>query len=470
MSRKSWHLSRRQTLRGLGASMALPLMEAMVPLSTARAATTGAVGVDGQPVRFAGFFMPNGVDHSRFTPKRASLSELPPILQPLAGIEDYMNVITGLENPEGGHAAGTSAFLTGMVPKRTTNANEVNVKNPSIDQLIGDALRETTVLPTLELGTHTPKSGISMSGHSQIYLSFVSWKNASTPVPPEIDPLRAFHRLFKNARVTGTAAGKKGPSVPAPDASVLDIVLDDAKSLQRRLGKADQQKLDEYLTAVREIEQRVANASESDKNLRITSDVLKQITMGGQRIKKAYGGSAGASIKTVPNLPYEEHIRLQLEVLALAFWSNTTRSASFMFGDGLNGRNMTFLDGVDGSHHSCSHHGDKPKALEMFSKINTFFVGEYANFLKRLESMQEGSSNVLENSVCLFGSNLSSGQQHGGSNMPAIVGGHAGGSLRGNRHIEADGAPIGDLHRSILREIEVDGDIGDGNDRLRGFT
>jgi len=175
------------------------------------------------------------------------------------------------------------------------------------------------------------------------------------------------------------------------------------------------------------------------------------------------------SIKTVPDLSYQDHIRLQLEVMALAFWSNTTRSASFMFGDGLNGRNMSFLEGVQGNHHSCSHHGDKKDALKMFSLINTFFIGEYANFLKRLEGMTEGSSNVLENSLCLFGTNLTDGQQHVGRNMPALVGGHAGGRVRGGRHVEADGAPLANLHRSLLKEMEVDGDVKGGSSKLRGF-
>lgn len=447
--------------------MALPLLEAMTPLQSAHA--VGAMGSEGQPVRFASFFFPNGVDHSRFTPKGRGLSDLPPILEPLSELRDYVNVITGLNLPDGGHAAGTSAFLTGQKPKKTAKANEVNVGNGSLDQLIGNAVRSTTVLPGLELATHTPKSGVSMSGHSKIYLSFSAWRNATTPVPPEINPKRAFDRLFKDARVTmgggGGGGRRKAAPIPKPDKSVLDIVLDDAKDLKNRLGRADQQKLDEYLTAVREVEDRVTNQVVAHKQLRITSQVMQQITATGKQLEKL---GKGNGLSSKPNIPYPEHIRLHLDVMALAFWSNTTRSANFMFGDGLNGTNMSFLDGVQGNHHSASHHGYKKDALQMFSLINRYFVGEYAYFLEKLKSMPEGGSNVLENSVVLMGTNLSSGQSHAGKNVPVLLSGHAGGSLRGNRHIEAKGEPIANLHRSILDKMDVDAKVKGGADKLRG--
>lgn len=462
---KTFQLTRRHALRGAGATMALPILEAMTPLSASAAA--GALGKEGQPVRFAGFFMPNGVDHSRYTPKARSLSSLPPILQPLEGLQEFVNVFSGLNNPDGGHAAGTSAFLTGMSPKKTGKANEVSVKNPSIDQLIARAVKETTVLPSLELGTHTPRSGVAMSGHSHIYTSFVSWKTPTTPVPPEIDPQRAFDRLFKGARVT--AAG--GSRVQTPDKSVLDLVLEDAKDLQKRLGKADQQKLDEYLTAVRDVEERIGNQATASKQLRITPAIMEKIRETGGKIDEAMSGrKGGGNYRAAPNIPYDSHIKLHLDVLALAFWSNTTRSASFMFGDGLHGRNMSFLDGVDGNHHSISHHGNKAEALKTFSIINRYFIGQYAYFLRKLKSMSEGSSNVLENSLVLFGTNLSSGQSHSGRNVPAVLAGAAGGRLRGNRHIEAKGQPIANLHRTILDKMDVDASIPGSRDTLKGFS
>ncbi|MEM7146821.1 MAG: DUF1552 domain-containing protein [Verrucomicrobiota bacterium] len=454
-------------LRGIGATMSLPFLEAMLPASKSLAA--GTMGPDGQPVRFAAFFMPNGVNHAMFDPKGSSLSSLPPSLQPLEGLTDHVAVITGINNAEGGHAAGTTAFLTGARPKKTGKAAEVEVANPSVDQIIGNALKEGTVLPTLELGLHTPKSGVSMSGHSRIYGSFVSWKTKNTPVPHEINPQRAFDRLFKDARLTGSGGGaRSGADAPRPDKSVLDTVLEDAKSLQKKLGRADQQKLDEYLTAVRDVEERIRHQAQAAKGLNITAEVLDEIKNVDARMKKSMGDSKSGAYQAAPNIPYQEHGQLMMDVMALAFWSNSTRASTFMFGDGLNGRNMSFLEGIDGNHHSISHHGNKAENLKKFAIINTYFVDQYAYFLNRLKNMSEGSSNVLENSLVLFGSNLSAGQQHNGTNIPIILSGNAGGNFRGGRHIDAKGEPIGKLHRSILDLMNVDGDIGEGSGTLRG--
>jgi hypothetical protein len=467
---KPWEISRRHMLRGLGATMSLPFLEAMAPATKSLAA--GAVGPDGQPVRFAAFFMPNGVNHGMFDPKGSSLSTMPPILEPLQALKEHVNVITGINNADSGHAAGTSAFLTGTSPKKTGKAAEVQVGNPSIDQIIGNALKEGTVLPTLELGLHTPKSGVSMSGHSRIYGSFVSWKTSNTPVPHEINPARAFERLFKGARLTasgmGPASGRSEP--PRPDQSVLDIVLEDAKALQKRLGRADQQKLDEYLTAVHDVEERILHQAQAAKGLNITSQVLNEIKSVNGRIKKSMGdGKSGGSYRAAPNIPYREHGQLMMDVMALAFWSNSPRASTLMFGDGLNGRNMSFLDGIDGNHHSISHHGNKAENLKKFAIINTFFIEQYGYFLNRLKGMSEGSSNVLENSIVLFGSNISSGQVHQGKNIPIVLSGNAGGKLRGGRHIEAKGEHIGSLHRSILDLMNIDKKMGGGGSgTLRG--
>ncbi len=463
----NWKISRRHVLRGVGATMSLPLLEAMLPTSQSLAA--GSAGSDGQPVRFGAFFMPNGVNHAMFTPKGKSLSKLPPILAPLDGLQDYVNVITGMNNAGSGHAAGTSAFLTARNPKKSKKASEVNVSNPSLDQIIGKAFKEGTVLPTLELGLHKPRSGVSMSGHSHIYTSFVSWKTATTPVPHEINPKRAFDRLFKGARVTSSGKPMSSRNAPPrPDKSVLDIILDDAKSLQKRLGHSDQQKLDEYLTAVREVEERILYQQQAAKGLNITPQVLSEIRDVGRAIDKAGGKGNKNKYKAVPDIPYRAHGRLMMDVMALAFWSNSTRSSTLMFGDGLHGRNMSFLDGVDGNHHSISHHGYKDGQLKKFAKINTFFIEQYAYFLDRLRGMSEGGSNVLENSVILFGTNISSGQKHSGNNIPLVVSGHAGGRLRGGRHLQAKGEPIAKLHRSILDLMNVDADIGTGKGTLRG--
>lgn len=463
-------------LRGIGATVALPLLEAMLPSSRAiakevgeAAPSAGALGAEGQRVRFAGVFMPNGFDLSRFTPKRSNLDELSPILSPLDGLQDYLNVVTNM-NAVGGHLEGTAGMLTGSKPFKTNKVSEINVNTPSIDQIIGQATSHTTGMPSLELATHAPRTGLNVNGSLQFYSSFISYSSKNTPVAYELDPMRAFNRMFKGARLsTDTSVQKKTSKILAPNKSVLDLVLDNAKSLQKRLGLRDQQKLDEYLSAVRDIEKKAANASANNKELQITSDVLSQIKQTKGVIRKAYPGKTD-SIKTVPDLVYQEHIRLQFEIMALAFWSNTTRSSTFMFGGGTHDRNLSFIEGVSASHHAASHHGYKKDNLEMFSKINTFFVAEYGNFLRRLEGMKEGSSNVLENSICYMGTNISEGQRHRGYDMPAIIAGHAGGSLRGNRHINAERAPQINVLRSILHKMKVKAKLGDSTDKLKGLT
>ena len=471
---KSWEISRRHLLRGVGATISLPFLEAMTVPSAEAAAGTSP---NGMPLRFAAFFMPDGVNHAQFVPKGNHLSELPPILAPLSGLNAYVNVISGMNNADRGHAAGTSAFVTGQSPKKTGKPSEVNVRNPSLDQVIARAVGRSTVFPSLELGMHTAKSGVSMSGHSHIYTSYVCWRNATTPIPHEIDPRRAFDRLFRNVKLASGGSGKnkagatgKRPPI-AMDKSVLDLVLEDAKGLRRRLGREDQRKLDEYLTAVREVEQRISGVSSAaTKELHASKSVLDEIRAVDQKLNRAFekGGADGGKgrYRVGPNLPYQEHGRLLMDVMALAFWSNSTSVSTLMFGDGLNGRNMSFLPGVDGNHHSISHHGYKPAGLRKFSIINKFFMAQYGYFLERLRGMEERGGNVLDNSVVLLGSNISSGQKHGGENIPLLLSGKAGGKLKGNRHIRAKGQHIGRLHRSILELMGVESTIGAGKGTL----
>ena len=465
---KPWHLSRRHLLRGAGVTMALPFLEAMMP--THRAAA--ALGSGRQPIRFAAFFMPNGVNHARWDigGKGSGLGDLSPSLQPLADLKDEIIVVQGLSGT-GAHNLGTSGFLTGRAPKKTPKANEVNVGNASLDQIIGATARESAVLPTLELGMSAPRRGVGVNGASHVYTSFVSGKNATTPVPPELNPKRAFDRLFKGARVN-SASGRPGsgsqPTVP--DASVLDLVLEDAKSLQKQLGSADQQKLDEYLTAVREVEERITNQQQAAKGRTITPAVMEDIKAVSSRLRKSDLDSRDRKgISAVPQIPYRAYGRLMMDVQALALWSNSTRATTLMFGDGLHSRNMSFLEGVDGNHHSISHHGNRGASLAMYSKINTFFVEQYAYFLDRLKGMSEAGGSVLDNSVVLLGSNMGDGQAHNSKNLPLLIAGQGGNRLRTGRKLLANGAHISQVHNALLDRMNIEREIGNSKSKLKGL-
>ncbi|MFD2256525.1 DUF1552 domain-containing protein [Luteolibacter algae] len=471
MRRKTFSSTRRGFLRGAGVTMALPFLESISPMgrALAQSAKTGALGKNGEPIRFAAVFMANGVNLDEWTPKGSKLEELPRILKPLDPLKEYVNVISGINNGGNGHNSGTSGFLTGTDPYRTAQASEVNVYNPSLDQIIGEVLKESSVFPTLELGMGTPATGPTMNGNTNIYTSYISWKTPTTPVPYEINPQRAFDRLFKSATRTTSSGGKSGNTSLMPDSSVIDAVLEDAKSLEKKLGREDRSKLDEYFTAVREVEERIAQQN-ATVGLNITEDVLKDILRLKGDVREHMSDQKDGRYQVEPQIPQPEYGRLMMDIMALAFWSNSTRSATLAFGNGLHGGgNMSFIDGVNGSHHSTSHHGYKKDKLEEFTLINTFYMEQYAYLLDRLRGMKEGDSNVLENSMILFGSNISAGQQHSGRNIPVLLSGNAGGRLKSGRHIESDGQPIANLHRSILDMMDVKGDIAKGSDKLRGI-
>ena len=419
-------LSRRHVLRGIGATMTLPFLEAMGAPKKQSAGSQLATGPDGQPVRYAAVFMPNGARPGTFAPEGSNLDKLPETLQPLGEMAQHCNIISGLETAFGGHVASTAGFLTGGKPSNDKQSGILDIGSASVDQVIGKAAQGTCPLPTLELALHTPRRGTSPSGWAWAYGNFVSWKDATTPVLQEVNPMRAFLRLFEGVGVSQSAKSKKKGFVPSK--SVVDAVLDDAKQLQRRLGRADGQKLDEYLTSVSEVQTRIVNqARQAQTGVEITEDMLDQIHGVEKRIK---GGIKKDKISAQPKIPFPEYIQMMMDITALAFWSNSTRASTIMLGDGGSRRNMSFLDGVSGGHHSISHHGNKPEKLAQYQIINKFFVEQYTYFLKKLQSMEEGGSNVLDNSMIVMGSGFGNGQVHSKSNIPFVMAGTAGGRIK----------------------------------------
>ena len=446
-------------LRGLGAAMSLPFMEAM-GASTSKSSLT--VGPEGQPIRYGVVFMPNGVNPAEYKPTGKNLDELPSTLQALAEHREHINVITGLKNGMGGHTGSTAGFLTGQAPSKSETPGGVNVGNTSIDQLIGAADTESTPLTSLELAMHAPRKGTSPSGLPWIYGNVISYKNATTPIPQEVNPIRAFNRLFEYASPTKTNKKAKDESF-SPTKSVVDTILEDAKQLQKRLGRHDSQKLDEYLSTVRDVEVRILRRSQP-KGLKISEETFTQIEALEKRIKKAGGND---QISVVPKIPFDEYSKIMMDIMALAFWSNSTRVTTLMMGDGGSRRNMSFLDGVSGSHHAISHHGNRPETLKQYSLINSFYVDQYAYLLERLHSMKEGSNSVLDNSIIMWGSGMSNGQGHSKVNIPIVLGGKAGGKLKTNRHISTGNKNLASLHRSVLDIMNVKNGINGGDDTLK---
>ena len=463
--RSKFHLSRRSFLRGTGATLGLPLLEIMNP-SVANASNKLATGAEGQTVRFACLYMPHGRPPGSWDINGSNLDNLPRVLKPLEAHKEYLTVFQNMESPKGAHNRGLPGFLTGSQTFRTSDAAKANVNNPTIDQIIGNAHNKAFPLPTLELGMHSPQPGLGMEGSSNIYSTFLSWKNAKTPVPFELNPQRAFDRLFKNAGVSTRKL--KGTGSRGPNQSVIDDVLLDAKGLQRKLGVADQRKLDEYLTAVREVEIKLQNQVSSESRLNILPNMLSDIKATKSKIKSSID-SQQASLGAVPKLGFEKYIQLMMDVMALAFWSNSTISSTLMFGNGGAGRNMSFLNGVKSNQHRMTHHKGDPKLIEMYTIVNTFFASQVGYFLERLRSMEEGGSNVLENSIVLFGSNTGDGNGHTKTKIPLLVAGKGGGTIKGNQNIDGQKKQLSCVHNSILDKMGINETVGVDTSKLRGF-
>jgi len=456
-----WQLSRRQALRGAGATLALPFLEAMRPLYA-----QGKSASD--PVRMACLFMPNGVRPDKWTPSGKGKSfKLSPILSPLEAVKEHLTVISGLTNQPShkgdGHYFKTASWLTCTTIESTTGAN-VSSNGISIDQIAAQAIGGSTKLPSMELGTSPISSGIDRNVNlTRLYGSHISWKKPNVPLPCEINPQSAFDRLFRKVDKSG-----KGQS---DDQSVIDIVLEDANSLKRNLGTEDKHKLEQYLESVREVERRIENeAKQIGAGQNISEAAAKQLAALNKRIGTAMGGST-KGLGSVQRIDHTEHSRLMLDLIALAFWTDSTRVATFMFGNAVSGKNFSFLDGVSGGHHSISHHKGDKKQLDQYQKINTWHSAQLAYLLQKMKSLPEGSANVLDNSMVLFGSGIRDGNAHATKDIPTILAGGANGQLKTGRHLKADNnSPLASLYVGMMKRMGVPTrSIGNANRELRGL-
>ncbi len=445
-------ISRRTLLRGLGISLALPWMESLQP--TGSLLTARGYQLAGPPRRMAFLFVPNGVHLPDWTPREEGFGyRLPYTLQPLANVQEDVLVLSGLTHDKGrangdgpgDHARSASVFLTGAQPRKTSGDNIRS--GISVDQVAAQRIGRATRFPSLELGCEQGRgAGNCDSGYSCAYSSNVSWSSETTPVGKEINPKLVFQRLFAsgNQRESDAATARRD----ALKKSILDFVSEDARRLQSRLGGNDQRKLDEYLTGIREIERRIELAQgEGDRDQQLD-----------------YPVPAG-----VPR-EYAEHLRLMSDMMVLAFQTDSTRIATFMFANAGSNRSYRNVDVPDG-HHDLSHHGGDAKKHDKIRRINRFHVSQLAYLLERMKSIREGEGTLLDNSMIVYGSAISDGNRHNNENLPILLAGGGGGSIDPGRHVRYDEeTPLCNLFMSLLDRVGAPTEfIGDSTGRLRGL-
>jgi hypothetical protein len=461
---QKWLLPRRSFLRGAGATLALPFLDAMRPLMAA--GTSASL-----PVRIALLYMPNGVRADRWTPEGKGRGfKLSPILSPLEKHKQELLILTGLQNKASftgdGHYVKTGGWLTGTTITKTTGS-DIAAGGISMDQIAAQHLGKNTKLPSLELGTEPVATGIDTNvNYTRLYASHISWKTSTVPLPCEINPRVAFDRLFRRR-------SKGGEKQAADDKSVLDLVSTDAKRLQSKLGQADKNKLEQYLESIREVERRIeAEAATLGAGENLPPELLKKLDELDKRISKAMGkATREEELNSRPRFDHGEHCRIMMDLMVLAFWSDSTRVSSFMFGNDVTGRNFSFLEGVNGGHHDLSHHSNDPKKLDQYELINRWHVEQYGYMLDRMKEIKEGEGNLLDRSMVAFGSPIRDGNAHDPKNVPIVIaGGSKAGLNNGSHEVYDEGTPLCSLWLGMLDKAGVKTkELGDASAALRGL-
>ena len=417
-------LSRRTILRGAGAAVSLPLLDAMLP------AFVPLAKADAKPkMRFGAVYFPNGAIMQQLTPKTAGSGfEFPPILKPLEPFKDSLIVVTNLTRSHpgsqfGDHAVSAAGFLTGVWPKRT-EAEDVHA-NTTIDQVVAQQIGQDTPLPSLEVATEdfTGYVGGCSPGFSCAYLNTISWSSPSTPLPMEINPRAVFERLFGAA---GTAADRQARI--QTERSILDSVAEEASGIGQGLGARDRTRLTDYLDNLREIERRIQRQE-----------------------------ARGATQVETPDAPigipdsFDEHVAILFDLLAVAYQSDTTRVFTFMMSRELSQRTYPQI-GVTEQHHSVSHHQNNPVKMAQCVKINTYYVGMYAKFLEKLRTTPDGDGTLLDHSFLVYGAGMADSNVHATDPLPVVAIG--GGVGTGHRHIELPTrTPVGNFWLNVAEKF-----------------
>jgi hypothetical protein len=475
MGVKSKPLSRRTFLRGAGVALGLPLLEAMRPRGRAATWLAGEERA-AAPVRAAYLYFPNGAWMDAWVPKETgAYYELPFSLTPLELVKDSVLVLSGLDKPFSrsgdGHYAKTANFLTGLHVRKTTG-QDLSAGGISVDQLAASKLGHLTPLPSLELATDPVINGLDRAvNYTRMYGSFISWRSPTVPMPRLIDPRAAFERMFG-------ARDADGRPIPQPartdDRTLLDAALEDAHDLRRRLGKGDQQKLDEYLESVHSVESR----------LRFTRNVVDgwrpptrpdKLTPPPRMARPAMvfksNDNGGDGVLTdQQRINPRELVRLMLDLIVLAFWTDTTRNLTFMFANDVSPRSFSFLDGVSDNHHGSSHHAKKPEKINSYKIITRWHVEQFAYLLERFQGISEGERTLLDNAMVMCGSSLSDGNEHSPNNLPILLGGKGGGRIKSGQHLAFPrDTPLCNLYVAMMecQGIPVQR-FGDGTEPLKG--
>ena len=440
-------LSRRTFLRGIGTTIALPTLEAMIPTSAL------AMSPKAAPVRMAFLFVPNGIDMDNWRPSQTGSNfDLPHILEPLKGMKGMLNVVSGLSQNNaaalgdgpGDHARSTATWLTGVHIKKTAGADiRAGI---SVDQVAAQVLGKETRFASLEIGCERgAMNGDCDSGYSCSYSSNISWRGESTPVAKEVNPRLVFERLFGSSKTPDESISSEHRKLYRR--SILDFIAEDADALRSQLGLRDQQKVAEYLDGVRDIERRLEKAEAENQALSLDGI---QAPKGG--VPKDRG----------------EHIRLLGDMMVLAFQADLTRICTFMFAN--DGSNRPYPEiGIGSGHHEVSHHGKDPSKLKAKRDIDRFHLEQLAYVLNRMASIKEPSGTLLENSMIVYGAGISDGDRHNHDDLPILIAGRAGGKLPSGRHVVyPNGTPMTNLFVTMLDRFGVPIErLGDSNGRLR---
>jgi hypothetical protein len=434
------HLPRRTFLRGMGVSLALPLLDSMIPASTLLAQTAA------RPSSRLGFvYVPHGAIMDKWTPATEGAGfELTPILKPLEPFRDQLNVVSGLGHSAADttavHSLSPTTWLSGVRPKATQGVDAY--AGVTADQIAAQSIGQQTILPSMELATedHSGLIGSCDRDYGCIYMNTLSWATPTTPLPMEINPRKVFERMFGQG---GSVAERQARL--AEDRSILDVISRDAASLQLQLGPSDRQMMTQYLDNIREIERRIQRAEGSQGD----QDLLLPTRPAG-----------------VP-FDYQEHVRLMYDLMTLAYQANITRVISFMISREVSNRTYPQVGVTDG-HHAVSHHQNREEKMEKNVRIQTFNVGEFGYFLDRLRSTPDGDGSLLDHATILYGSNMSNSNAHDHFPLPNIVVGGAAGRMQGGRHLRyPDHTPMTNLLVSMLDKAGVEQtSLGDSSGAL----